>query len=53
MKTIFAASLALALISTSPMQAESLDDIYAKAKAEGALSIYGGGPARLGSMKAG
>jgi ABC-type Fe3+ transport system substrate-binding protein len=29
------------------MHAESLDDIYVKAKAEGALSIYGGGPARL------
>ena len=47
MKTIFAVSLALALISTLPTQAESLDDIYAKAKTEGALSIYGGGPARL------
>src|SRR4051812_35709709 len=28
-------------------QAETLDQLYAKAKTEGALHIYGGGPARL------
>ena len=33
--------------SASPLRAETLDEIYAKAKGEGALSIYGGGPARL------
>jgi hypothetical protein len=29
------------------MHAETLDEIYAKARSEGALTIYGGGPARL------
>jgi len=49
MKTVWAAPLAAVLVAllNLPMHAESLDDIYAKAKAEGALSIYGGGPARL------
>jgi ABC-type Fe3+ transport system substrate-binding protein len=49
MRTIVAALLAwaLAAMATSPMHGETLDEIYAKAKAEGALSIYGGGPARL------
>ncbi len=41
------ASLAVLMTIASPLQAESLDALYAKAKAEGALSIYGGGPARL------
>src|SRR3954468_15027337 len=49
MRTLFAALLAAALfsLSMSPLRAETLDEIYAKAKGEGALSIYGGGPARL------
>jgi ABC-type Fe3+ transport system substrate-binding protein len=49
MRTIFAALLApaLAVLLGSSARAESLDDIYAKASAEGTLSIYGGGPARL------
>src|SRR5713226_1006161 len=43
------APLALALVVAlqSPMHAETLDELYTKAKAEGALAIYGGGPARL------
>jgi ABC-type Fe3+ transport system substrate-binding protein len=48
MKLIAAATL---LLAVSPLGqsaiAESLDELYAKAKAEGALHIYGGGPARL------
>ena len=45
MRTFFAALLAAALLGSSalPLGAETLDAIYAKAK--GALSIYGGGPA--------
>jgi ABC-type Fe3+ transport system substrate-binding protein len=42
---------ALAFIMCVPLahlaQADSFDELYAKAKAEGALNIYGGGPARL------
>jgi ABC-type Fe3+ transport system substrate-binding protein len=45
MKTILATTLAI--LAASPLYAETLDDLYAKAKQEGALSIYGGGPARL------
>jgi ABC-type Fe3+ transport system substrate-binding protein len=45
MKIILATTLAM--LAGSPLYAESLDDLYAKAKQEGALSIYGGGPARL------
>ena len=49
MNILLAAPLALALIASAaaPLYAETLEEIYAKAKAEGALSIYGGGPARL------
>jgi ABC-type Fe3+ transport system substrate-binding protein len=49
MQAILSAPLALALTTLviSSMHAETLDDLYAKAKAEGALNIYGGGPARL------
>jgi ABC-type Fe3+ transport system substrate-binding protein len=49
MRILLAASLALALTASAaaPLYAETLEEIYAKAKAEGALSIYGGGPARL------
>ena len=48
MKRITSAPLAAVLaLLTSPMHAETLDEIYAKAKNEGALTIYGGGPARL------
>ena len=49
MGTLFAAVLAAALfgLSASPPRAETLDEIYARAKGEGVLSIYGGGPARL------
>jgi ABC-type Fe3+ transport system substrate-binding protein len=37
---------ALALLVAAPgARAESMDALYAKAKAEGALSLYGGGPA--------
>jgi ABC-type Fe3+ transport system substrate-binding protein len=32
---------------TCPASADSVDELYAKAKVEGSLSIYGGGPARL------
>jgi ABC-type Fe3+ transport system substrate-binding protein len=46
MKTIFAAPLAASLLAI-PAHAETLDQLYAKAKSEGALHIYGGGPARL------
>lgn len=46
MKTIIAAAAALALAPLAA-QAETLDQLYAKAKPEGALHIYGGGPARL------
>jgi ABC-type Fe3+ transport system substrate-binding protein len=38
---------ALAALQAGAAHADSLDELYAKAKAEGALSIYGGGPARL------
>ena len=46
MRTLFAALLAAALsgLLPSPLRAETLDEIYAKAKGEGALSIYGGAP---------
>lgn len=48
MKPILAAPLAAVLVLlTGPMHAETLDEIYAKAKNEGALTIYGGGPAAL------
>ena len=49
MKTIFAVLVAsvLAVLPALSVRAETLDDIYAKARTEGALSIYGGGPARL------
>jgi ABC-type Fe3+ transport system substrate-binding protein len=50
MKTIFAVTLAaqtLAAFLAVPLHAETLDELYAKAKPEGGLSIYGGGPARL------
>ena len=49
MRAFFAALLAAALLGSAalPLGAETLDEIYAKAKGEGALSIYGGGPARL------
>jgi hypothetical protein len=49
MRAIVAALLAWALAAmvTSPMHAETLGEIYAQARHEGALSIYGGGPARL------
>ena len=45
MRTILATTLAM--LAASPLCAETLDELYAKAKPEGALSIYGGGPARL------
>jgi ABC-type Fe3+ transport system substrate-binding protein len=49
MRTMIAAALALGLgfLPTAPVQAESFDQLYARAKPEGALNIYGGGPARL------
>jgi ABC-type Fe3+ transport system substrate-binding protein len=49
MRTLFATLLVALLLGLSapPLRAETLDEIYAKAKGEGALSIYGGGPARL------
>jgi extracellular solute-binding protein len=49
MRMLFAALLAAVLSGSlaSPLRAETLEEIYAKAKGEGALSIYGGGPARL------
>jgi ABC-type Fe3+ transport system substrate-binding protein len=40
-------ALALLMLPALTAQAETLDELYAKAKAEGALHIYGGGPARL------
>jgi ABC-type Fe3+ transport system substrate-binding protein len=45
-KTIVGA-LALLMLPMLTAQAETLDELYAKAKTEGALHIYGGGPARL------
>jgi ABC-type Fe3+ transport system substrate-binding protein len=45
MRTLIATTLAI--LAASPLYAETLDDLYAKAKQEGALSIYGGGPSRL------
>jgi len=45
MRTILVTTLAI--LAGSPLHAETLDDLYAKAKRDGALSIYGGGPARL------
>lgn len=48
MKLIAAAALALVVFSLGhSAAAESIDELYAKAKAEGVLNIYGGGPARL------
>jgi ABC-type Fe3+ transport system substrate-binding protein len=49
MTRLFAAAMAAVplVFSALPLCAETLDELYAKAKAEGALSIYGGGPARL------
>ena len=48
MKRIVSAPLAaVLLLLAAPMHAETLDRLYEKAKAEGALAIYGGGPARL------
>ena len=53
MKTIFAGPLTLALAASLsallvwPVRADSLDELYAKAQSEGALTIYGGGPARI------
>ena len=46
MRALFVALLAAALsvVLASPLRAETLDEIYAKAKGEGALSIYGGAP---------
>jgi ABC-type Fe3+ transport system substrate-binding protein len=40
-----AASLALLAAAMAGARAETTDELYAKAKAEGALSLYGGGPA--------
>src|SRR4051794_23106243 len=37
--------LALALVLGASAQAESIDELYAAAKKEGALVLYGGGPA--------
>jgi ABC-type Fe3+ transport system substrate-binding protein len=47
MKTTFAGALAMSVLLAWPACAETLDELYAKAKLEGALNIYGGGPARL------
>ena len=51
MRTPIAVLLAAMVVMLPPAisqsAAESLDELYAKAKAEGALHIYGGGPARL------
>jgi len=47
MTRIFVASLLLCVPLVGTAHPETLDEIYAKAKTEGALSIYGGGPARL------
>jgi len=47
MKRIVAAVWVLCAPLIGATHAETLDGIYAKAKTEGALSIYGGGPARL------
>jgi len=46
MKTV-AAAIAVSFLLPSPAKAETLDQLYAKAKVEGALNIYGGGPTRL------
>src|ERR1700751_3848015 len=45
MRAILATTFAI--LAASPLYAETLDDLYAKAKQDGALSIYGGGPSRL------
>jgi ABC-type Fe3+ transport system substrate-binding protein len=49
MKTTIAGAIALTvcLLPGPSAQAESFDQLYAKAKVEGELNIYGGGPARL------
>ncbi|HEY4141790.1 MAG TPA: extracellular solute-binding protein [Pseudolabrys sp.] len=47
MKRIIAAALALFVLPASAVNAETFDQLYAKAKTEGALHLYGGGPARL------
>jgi len=47
MNKVVAGAFALMVLSALSAQAESLDELYAKAKTEGALHIYGGGPARL------
>jgi ABC-type Fe3+ transport system substrate-binding protein len=47
-RTIAGALVLAACVSLAvPAVAETLDQLYAKAKEEGALHIYGGGPARL------
>ena len=45
MRTVLATTFAI--LAGSPLYAETLDDLYAKAKQDGTLSIYGGGPSRL------
>jgi ABC-type Fe3+ transport system substrate-binding protein len=49
MKAFYAAALSLlpALLVGNPAGAETLDELYAKAKTEGALTIVGGGPQRI------
>ena len=47
MRVVVAAAAMAAVAWGTAAHGESLDDLYAKAKPEGALSIYGGGPARL------
>ncbi|HEY4919741.1 MAG TPA: extracellular solute-binding protein [Xanthobacteraceae bacterium] len=52
MRAVIAATLALLVAAAvtgrpSVVRAETLDELYAKAKPEGALHIVGGGPARL------
>ena len=40
MKTRFAGALAMSLLLASPACAETLDELYAKAKLEGALNSF-------------
>ena len=42
-----AVALTLGVALDCAAQAESLDELYAKAKTEGALHIYAGGPALI------
>jgi ABC-type Fe3+ transport system substrate-binding protein len=47
-----AAAIGLLAMLAIPARAETIDQLYAKAKSEGALSLYGGGPAAQYEAKA-